>query len=132
MFLSQCLIICSFYITCILPSFSLIPTLHNSTKQSFIHNLLVRKRPVLLSISSFEPVLCIDLILIVINWLGICCVNDISLNIYVKLFTISSPPFNIISFVHFFLLLSTHYLFICNFQFFKAFSTIHCVTSNGS
>ena len=65
--------------------------------------MLVRNRPLLLSISSFDPFSCIDLILIVFHWLGICCVTDISLNIYVMMLTISSPPSNIISFDNFFL-----------------------------
>ena len=51
--------------------------------------------------SNFDLFVCIDLILIVFHWLGICCVTDISLNIYIMLLTVSSPPSNIISFVHF-------------------------------
>ena len=74
--------------------------------------MLVRKRPLLLSISSFDPFLCIDLILIVFHWLGICCVTGISLNIlYVMLLTIT-PPSNIISFFH---LSSSASFFLFNF-----------------
>ena len=35
------------------------------------------------------------------HWFGICCANDISLNIYVMLLPISSPHSNIISFLNF-------------------------------
>ena len=61
--------------------------------------MLVRKRHIFYPLVVLIIFVCIDLILIVLHWLGICCVSDISLNIYVMLFTIS-PSSNVILFVH--------------------------------